>query len=423
MEYLSLDAVRAVHLELSSHCNAACPQCDRNIFGGALNPRLRPAHWSLADVKRVFTSEFCAQLNALTLSGVHGDPLLAPQAREILTYFRESAIANGEAQTNGSFHGEWWWSDLGSRLRDSAFKVVFALDGLEDTHALYRRGTDWRKATANMRALIAAGGKAQWNFHIFKHNQHQVEAARQLAYEWGCVAFQVRMTHRFHAAGVRDQAAPCPVLNAPAHSQPPRRPLPEEIAERLRGRDLAKTDFAEVLSDLGFAYQIEETTLAEHKNPATQVGLAAIQEGFESYDSYLEKTPISCREQEKGGIYMDADMRVWPCCYVGGDTKAWRYSHRFRDDFARKVQNKFDPTFNDLKQHSLGEILRHEWFREELGASWKNSLSDPRHPRLKRCGRTCGALYRPNSFENKPLPFAGPTSQLQKPADSPNDKL
>ena len=42
----------------------------------------------------------------------------------------------------------------------------------------------------------AAGGHAQWDFIVFRHNQHQVERAQQLSREWGFSKFQVKKTAR-----------------------------------------------------------------------------------------------------------------------------------------------------------------------------------------------------------------------------------
>ena len=36
-----------------------------------------------------------------------------------------------------------------------------------------------------MKWYIKAGGVARWEFLVFKHNQHQIEEARQLANELG----------------------------------------------------------------------------------------------------------------------------------------------------------------------------------------------------------------------------------------------
>ena len=40
--------LRAIHLEVTSHCNLACPMCARNVAGGRVSPNLTPSHMSLS---------------------------------------------------------------------------------------------------------------------------------------------------------------------------------------------------------------------------------------------------------------------------------------------------------------------------------------------------------------------------------------
>ena len=51
-------------------------------------------------------------------------------------------------------------------------EIEFALDGLEDTHSMYRQNTNWRTVIRNAETFISAGGYAIWKFIKFKHNQH-----------------------------------------------------------------------------------------------------------------------------------------------------------------------------------------------------------------------------------------------------------
>ena len=50
-------------------------------------------------------------------------------------------------------------------------RVVFAIDGLQDTLGTYRRNVSFDKVIANASAFIAAGGRAEWDFLVFEHNE------------------------------------------------------------------------------------------------------------------------------------------------------------------------------------------------------------------------------------------------------------
>jgi hypothetical protein len=49
----------------------------------------------------------------------------------------------------------------------------------------------------NVDAFIAAGGNAEWDFLVFRHNEHQVDAARALALGMGFTLFNAKATSRF----------------------------------------------------------------------------------------------------------------------------------------------------------------------------------------------------------------------------------
>ena len=63
---------------------------------------------------------------------------------------------------------------MGGRLT-----VIWGIDGLEDTNHLYRVNVDWNRLQENWRAYISGGGKAKWQFIVFKWNQHQLDEVKR----------------------------------------------------------------------------------------------------------------------------------------------------------------------------------------------------------------------------------------------------
>jgi sulfatase maturation enzyme AslB (radical SAM superfamily) len=96
--------------------------------------------------------------------------------------------------TNGSARTQSWWKKL-AKLN---INVAFGIDGLGDTHALYRINTDWDKIIENAKAYIDAGGEAEWHMLVFKHNEHQIGACQHMADQMGFKKFQVKHTSRFN---------------------------------------------------------------------------------------------------------------------------------------------------------------------------------------------------------------------------------
>jgi MoaA/NifB/PqqE/SkfB family radical SAM enzyme len=76
-------------------------------------------------------------------------------------------------------------------------KVTFGIDGLEDTHALYRIGTDYNQILINAREFINAGGRAEWHMLVFEHNGHQIDECRKLSEDLKFIKFIPKHTSRF----------------------------------------------------------------------------------------------------------------------------------------------------------------------------------------------------------------------------------
>ncbi|MNS76464.1 hypothetical protein D3C72_1100130 [compost metagenome] len=188
------DDIRMVHLEVTSRCNASCPMCARNIHGGLVNPQLPLGELKLVDIQKMFPLDFVRQLKKIYLCGNYGDPVAASEVLEILEYFRS---AHPDIQlgihTNGGARDVSWWT----RLAKLVTYCRFGIDGLSDTNHHYRQNVPWTRLMENVSAFIAGGGRAEWDFLVFEHNQHQVAEAQALSEKMGFQQFQVKSTSRF----------------------------------------------------------------------------------------------------------------------------------------------------------------------------------------------------------------------------------
>lgn len=189
-----LDQIRAIHLEITSKCQARCPMCPRRINGGLLNPFIDLTEITLEQFKDWFSVNFIKQLNHLSMCGNLGDPIIAKDTLEIFKHLRtNNAEMTLVMHTNGSARTPEWFEEL-ALLQ---VKIIFGIDGLEDTHHLYRIDTDWKKIINNATAFINAGGDARWDMLAFQHNEHQIDQCRVLSHELGFKDFYVKHTSRF----------------------------------------------------------------------------------------------------------------------------------------------------------------------------------------------------------------------------------
>lgn len=185
--------ITVLHLEPTTKCNAACPQCQRTINLS----NLAQSDITVEHVKRFFPESFILQLKKMFMCGNFGDPAAGEDTINIFKYFKEvnPSITLG-MNTNGGINSSHWWNELATVFSGPHDSVIFSIDGLEDTNHIYRINVRWQKLINNITAFIANGGNAQWDMLLFKHNEHQVNEAMSLAKSLGMTWFRSKITRR-----------------------------------------------------------------------------------------------------------------------------------------------------------------------------------------------------------------------------------
>lgn len=194
--------VSVLHLEMTTRCNATCPQCAR------MDPAMGYQHGTdheltLAQVQELFSPTFVGNLSKMFACGNFGDPAASRHCLQIFDWFRTTnpSMTLG-MNTNGGLKTRFWWQELADILRNNEDYVVFSIDGLRDTNGLYRRGVNWDAVMANAEYFMAAGGHAHWDMLVFEHNQHQVDECRELARKMGFTHFRAKVSNRFESRNV-----------------------------------------------------------------------------------------------------------------------------------------------------------------------------------------------------------------------------
>lgn len=346
--------IKAIHLEVTDHCNAACPQCARNKLGGAVNPHLPKKELLLEDVKAILPPDYVKGLKRLYMCGNYGDPIVAKDTLEIFKYLRQvNSDIDLAMNTNASARDEQWWDKLG-RTFGRKGNVKFGIDGLEDTHAIYRRRTDFNKIIRNANAFINAGGRARWEFIVFRHNEHQVEEARELSEKLGFEKFTVKKTGRFFSN------------------------------TKVKGNDHQEVHNEDGTVD----YLIHKPVTEKYQNKSLGKELKIIEE-FGSMNDYLDQTGIKCKTAEESSLYISSEGLVFPCCWTANQMYLW-YMHPESGqvwDLLRKSGGK--DSISGI-HHSIDSITQGEFF-SAVKSSW--SCRSVKDGKLKVCAKTCGTLF------------------------------
>jgi hypothetical protein len=333
---LKIADIRQVQIELTTRCNARCPMCMRNYRGLDHNSGYPVTELTLEHIKKILPVEFLKQLTrGVSFNGNLGDFGLAHDAQEIVHYLCDHGVPV-HINTNGSMRTPNWWSALAR----PEVRIGFALDGLADTHALYRQDTDWHKIIQNAQAFIAAGGHAAWRFIPFDHNQHQMEACKQMSQDLGFARF--------------------------------------ENIDEGRNRGPVYTRTGEFTHWLGQPF-----TEQDQKNPPASLGL--LEHHMTWFDpntviSEKDTQPLklNCVHKRVKEIYIAADGTVWPCCFLGFYPSTM--THPGNSQLLPLVHE------NNALEYNLEHCMA--WF-DRVEETWsKNSIAEGR---LYGCVNSCGA--------------------------------
>jgi len=333
--------LKSLHLEITNKCQASCPMCSRNYHSGLPNTKLIETDWSVSDFKTIVQPVFDT-IKHITFCGNFGDPVVNNDL-QLMTEILKTQNISVEIHTNGSLRNVSYWKSFVKHL-STEHRVIFAIDGLRDTHSKYRIGTDFDKILDNAKAFIKAGGIAEWSFIKFKHNQHQVEAAEALAKTHGFKYFSVKDSNRFNFEKKFS------VLNKTGDTE-----------YYLEPPSNNKARYFDV-SDLNVVAKI------------------------------IDDTQISCYAKHKGELYIDAHRNIMPCCFLAAipydyykptDTLATP------KDYIKKQYLQLIAELGDTSaSHGIRTVLETTQFQQCWKKYWNIN-------KLWTCARTCG-----NTFNN-----------------------
>lgn len=364
----SYDNITEYQIEITTHCNAACPQCPRNINGGEVNPHMPLVSLSRQVIDQRFSTELVQRLRQIFFCGSYGDPIAHPDFLDILRDFRrKSPTVWLYLHTNGGIRSPEWWAELAGILNGYG-KIDFGIDGLEDTNHLYRRNVKWDKLMANCSAFISAGGKAQWNYIVFRHNEHQVDAAERLSQILGFENFLARNTGRFFHHGLVEEMSSWPT------------------------RD----------------YVLEPPVNPQYRN-SSMIRLTELKKEYNNIKDYFDSTEIHCDALKGRKVVITAEGLVLPCNFFTHNL----YDKRFYEASTLPGRNElsdvngqnqvrtFLETYGldnlNINHKSLEEIFRNN-FWQHLIHSWSKDLA---HGRIFECAMTCGTQLTKVWDQNK----------------------
>jgi len=340
---ISYNEIKEIHLELATECNAACPQCPRNFNGYTHNGGYPETYMTLKQAKHIFNPEFLKQLREIVVNGNFGDIMMNPDTPEIVEYFREhNESLRIIISTNAGARPKEFWQ----RLAKAQCKVLFCLDGLEDTHHLYRQNTRYQTVIKNALTFIGAGGNAVWKCIKFKHNEHQIEEMRQLSVDFGFKSFDL-IDHG------RDTG---PVFND------------NKELTHILGNYNGPTDF--------------HTMFVDQRSESRTIDNTEWQ-----FDPEVEDIKITCDTVINNRIYVAATGEISPCCFTGFYPETFG-KNSYTEPLNAQLKELISK--NNALEHDIETCIK--WFNGFTDLWKKKSYKDGRLLVCDEfCGKGCGS--------------------------------
>lgn len=180
-----------IFADISTYCNAGCPQCDRTNPNGLGKVDWLPlVNWTLEQFKTAYRPSTLEVTNTIEICGTWGDPIMNKDIYAICKYIMEIKghlykSPKIRINTNGSIRDEKWWWDLGALCGDR-LSVIFAVDGKDqEQHQLYRKFTNLNKVLENMKTLSMTKAEVIGQTIVFKHNQDDIQEIKKLCLDNG----------------------------------------------------------------------------------------------------------------------------------------------------------------------------------------------------------------------------------------------
>ncbi len=345
--------IKKLHIELTNRCNAGCPFCGRTSSRpSGVTEFIENSGWidlQLETLKKIPWET----MKRVNFCGNYGDPAIHPKLIDIVEYV-EQFECKVHVVTNGSLRNTEWWTKLAKTMTRRKSHVRFSIDGLRDTNHLYRRNTNFDTIIKNAQTFIDNGGRAEWVFIAFQHNEHQIEEARELAKKIGFKKFILRRNNR--------------TILLDGEIKEPRIPPVKKVQQQMLDKFGGTPSYVPQKNELK---KWTESTYERRLPP---------------FDGNTSECGIKCKSQETDELFISCDGDVLPCCWWGNNQFATKYDPNHVGHKDKHVQILKNMKI-DLRKYDWDEIINeYKKQRDYIELLWSN---DPEKD-LPKCYSQCG---------------------------------
>ena len=374
-----------VMLDITTRCNAGCPQCHRTDPKGLNKASWLPdIVWSLEQFKQAFPEKIAKHIYNFDFCGTWGDCLTNQDILPIVKYIREvSPEAYICINTNGSLRNDKFWWELGV-AGDKNLSVVFCVEGTtQEMHQNYRQFTFLDKIFNNMDMLANTPARIRTQTLVWKHNEKHLDEIEKMCLEHGSIRHHFVATDRWHdkdklefsfkdKPGVLEKTSP--------NWQKTFRQTHQE--EKLAGYTAL---YKEKKEDEN---RPDYVRIDRRRFTKQEVGKSS-KKLMKQLTKKIKKEKIVCEWGNKNKVVINPDGQVLPCCYFCNphfynkndpEVRKWFIEHPIMQEY-QKYQNELN-----VFTANLIDIINHKWYLTILPDSWNSDK--PIHQCEKYC-RKC----------------------------------
>ena len=339
--YGSIQHINKLDLALTSVCNAKCLDCARwwvDDESQYHNPADTHAnhHWPIDQLKHHLDQ--LTHIKSILICGNAGDPFAHPQLADICEWMMSRWHAHISIDTNGSLGTDATWQRLAQL---DGVEIRFAVDGLDETNHIYRRGVSWPRVKHNILAWHRLGGEAVLKTIDFPWNEPDRHSIQQWANDLG---WSWQLDARWSP----------------------------EMDEFILKQSRTDADIMQWPKDRPEMVWDDDSTWQEHVSRRI--------DEWQSAGGHIE---AECRSYGDW-IYINHDHTVWPCCYWANSLYVQDRNSREHLKWMLKDQ---PPQWNSLDHHELRDIIQSP-ILQNIEKLWEgNNINSTSMLCIKHCGR------------------------------------
>ncbi len=355
-----------IMLDITTRCNAGCPQCHRTDLNKLKKQSWLPdINWNLETFKKAYPENVIKKLRVADFCGTWGDPMVNNNIIDMIKYIRDVNVETKiNINTNGSMRNDEFWWDLGVAGGKNLI-VVFAIEGInQEMHEVYRQNTFLDKILNNMNTLSNTKARIFTQTLIWKHNEDYLDEIENLCVEHGSVRHNVMATDRWGNTK-------------------------ELKFIKTNGKEGVLRKTGETFNDKDEFIVLNRRRFVRKKKYMK----TADKELIDKIRKSKKVMDIVCEWGEKNKVVVNPDGQVLPCCFFCNshfyNKQVPEAAKHFIEHPVMLEYKKYEKELN-VFNNNLIDIMNHKWFQSTLQGSWDNPR--PVYQCEKFCGK-CNKSY------------------------------